>query len=68
MSGPDRTGSDSTTSDPSGPGSARAARDRARIDAVFGETLPATTSDEARGSDGRIHDDWWRDQRPPHHG
>ena len=54
----------------SGPDSDRARRaaKRARIDEVFGETLPETTSDEARGRDGRIEDDWWRDQRPPHHG
>lgn len=42
--------------------------DRARIDEVFGETLPETTSDETRSADGRIDDDWWREQRPPHHG
>ena len=42
--------------------------DKAKIDEVFGETLPETTSDEARGRDGRIDDAWWQDQRPPHHG
>ena len=42
--------------------------DTARIDEVFGETLPETTSDEARDRDGRIDDDWWVEQRPPHHG
>lgn len=42
--------------------------DRARLDAVFGETLPETTSDEARGRGSSIDDDWWREQRPPHHG
>ena len=41
---------------------------KARVDAVFGQTLPETTSDEARGRDSRIDDDWWREQRPPHHG
>lgn len=41
---------------------------KARVDAVFGQTLPETTSDEARGRDSRIDDDWWRAQRPPHHG
>ena len=50
------------------PGSAdRRAADRRRIDEVFGETLPETTSDEARGRDTRLRDDWWREQRPPHH-
>lgn len=47
---------------------ARRAAERARIDRVFGETLPETTSDETRGGEGRLGDEWWRDQRPPHHG
>lgn len=42
--------------------------DRARIDEVFGETLPETTSDESRDRDVRFGDDWWMEQRPPHHG
>lgn len=46
----------------------RRAVDRARIDAVFGETLPETTTDEARDRDSCLGDDWWREQRPPHHG
>lgn len=46
----------------------RRAVDRARIDAVFGETLPETTSDETRDRGSSIDDDWWREQRPPHHG
>lgn len=41
---------------------------RARIDEVFGEILPRTTSDEARDRDARLGDDWWMEQRPPHHG
>ncbi|MBB1031606.1 hypothetical protein G6027_12045 [Dietzia sp. SLG310A2-38A2] len=40
----------------------------ARIDEVFGEVLPRTTSDEARDRDARLGDDWWMEQRPPHHG
>jgi hypothetical protein len=40
----------------------------ARIDDVFGETLPRTSSDEARDRDARLGDDWWMEQRPPHHG
>lgn len=40
----------------------------ARIDEVFGEVLPRTTSDEVRDRDGRLGDDWWREQLPPHHG
>ena len=46
----------------------RRAVDRARLDAVFGETLPETTTDEVRDRGSGIDDDWWRDQRPPHHG
>lgn len=42
--------------------------DRTRIDEVFGDTLPETTSDEVRTPEGRIDDEWWREQRPPHHG
>nr|WP_309234209.1 hypothetical protein [Dietzia sp. SYD-A1] len=45
-----------------------AGTDSARIDEVFGEVLPRTTSDEIRDEDGRLGDDWWREQRPPHHG
>lgn len=41
--------------------------DPARLDEVFGETFPESTSDDARGRDDRIDDDWWREQRPPHH-
>lgn len=42
--------------------------DKARLDAVFGETLPESTNDDARGRGDRIDEDWWRAQRPPHHG
>ena len=55
------------TSGPAGRAGGRTT-DRARIDEVFGETVPETTSDEARDREGRIDDDWWHDQRPPHHG
>ncbi|AWH92586.1 hypothetical protein [Dietzia lutea] len=58
-----RTGPRGTTHN----GADRRAADRKRIDEVFGETLPETTSDEARGRDTRLGDDWWREQRPPHH-
>ncbi len=49
---------------------ARAAR-RRRLDEVFGDVLPGVTGDErgpgsrsAPGSD----DEWYRQNRPPHHG
>lgn len=40
---------------------------RKRLAAVFGDVLPDTTGDE-RGQDSGKSDDWYRDQRPPHHG
>jgi len=42
---------------------------RARLDAVFGEILPDTTSDERdpRSEDDAV-DAWLRAQVPPHHG
>ena len=48
------------------------AQRRARLDAIFGDTLPDTTSDERepgpdRDEQGR-GDDWLREQVPPHHG
>ena len=47
------------------------AQRRRRIEAVFGDVLPDTTSDErdheAPGSGSR-DDDWLRAQVPPHHG
>ena len=47
------------------------ARRRARLDAVFGEVLPETTTDE-RDDDVRRRsgdpDTWLREQVPPHHG
>ena len=47
------------------------AQRRRRIEAVFGDVLPDTTSDErdheAPGS-GSHDDDWLRAQVPPHHG
>ena len=49
---------------------ARAER-RRRLDAVFGDVLPDVTADE-RGPDPRSgkpgDDDWYLENRPPHHG
>lgn len=47
-----------------------------RLDEVFGDVLPETTSDErdpegGHDDDGReesSRDTWFRDQVPPHHG
>ncbi|HVW42962.1 MAG TPA: hypothetical protein VHC18_16600 [Amycolatopsis sp.] len=46
----------------------RQERDRRELDAVFGEVLPDTTSDE-RDLENRDHDreSWYRENRPPHH-
>jgi hypothetical protein len=41
------------------------------LDEVFGDVLPAVTSDELadRAEDAdRDADRWYRDNRPPHHG
>lgn len=50
---------------------ARAARDSARrraLDAVFGTVLPDTTSDERDpGGPAPGRDDWYHENRPPHH-
>jgi len=50
----------------------RAAR-RKKLDEVFGEVLPSVTRDEIDdGADGPSRggerDQWYRDNRPPHHG
>ncbi len=47
------------------------AQRRRRLDAVFGDTLPVTTSDERDEQDGRERFDseaWLKAQVPPHHG
>ena len=45
---------------------------RARLDAIFGDVLPETTSDErepgTRPSEDDPGDTWLRAQVPPHHG
>ncbi|GHF98640.1 hypothetical protein GCM10017567_11730 [Amycolatopsis bullii] len=41
---------------------------RRRVDEIFGDVLPETTSDE-RDPERRtgLPDDWYRENRPPHH-
>jgi hypothetical protein len=43
-----------------------------RLDEVFGDVLPETTTDErdpeSPDADESARDDWFRDQVPPHHG
>jgi hypothetical protein len=43
-------------------------RRRKRLDAVFGDVLPETTSDEREADDETPGDEWLRAQVPPHHG
>ncbi len=49
---------------------AKSAAERARLDRIFGEVLPETSSDErARGNaGGEDPDAWLRQNVPPHHG
>jgi hypothetical protein len=49
---------------------AAAAARRRRLDEVFGDVLPETTSDERddRDRDAESSDRWLREQIPPHHG
>ena len=60
---PTRSGIQRTVDSPSG-------IDRKLLDEIFGDVLPDTTGDE-RGSgssaDG-YSEQWYRDNRPPHHG
>ena len=40
---------------------------RRRLDEVFGDVLPATTSDEREPGEARDTDDQFLADRPPHH-
>lgn len=54
---------------PTGPGS-RSAKSRRRpsVADVFGDVLPDVTSDERTPESGEpLGDDWYQDNRPPHH-
>ncbi|EIF00500.1 hypothetical protein [Saccharomonospora glauca] len=43
-------------------------RRRKTLDAVFGDVLPTTTRDERDTySSTGLPDDWYRENRPPHH-
>jgi hypothetical protein len=43
-------------------------RERRDLDAIFGDVLPETTSDERdTESSGRERDSWYEENRPPHH-
>jgi hypothetical protein len=58
---PDHAGGDSAS------GPAAEARRRHRLDQIFGDVLPDTTGDE-RGTGRPADDQWFLDNRPPHHG
>jgi hypothetical protein len=48
--------------------SREARQSRRRFDEVFGDVLPETTADEREPGGGRGRDDdWYLDNRPPHH-
>ncbi|MTD57316.1 hypothetical protein [Amycolatopsis pithecellobii] len=43
-------------------------RDRRELDAIFGDVLPETTSDEREpASPSSDREAWYRENRPPHH-
>ena len=42
--------------------------DRARLDRVFGQTLPEVTDEDRRAPGEALDDEFWQQQRPPHHG
>lgn len=46
------------------------ATDRKMLDDIFGDVLPDTTSDERDSgrSGGGYSEEWYRENRPPHHG
>ncbi|GAB4589110.1 hypothetical protein [Nocardia sp. IFM 10818] len=46
------------------------AAEAAKLARIFGDALPATTSDERtpEPDSGQSSDDWLRSQVPPHHG
>ncbi|GGL88212.1 hypothetical protein [Nakamurella endophytica] len=57
--------------DPARAGAVPAGRptvDRATLDRVFGVVLPDVTADEVPDVPARHDDDWYRENRPPHHG
>lgn len=42
-------------------------RRRPDLDDIFGDVLPATTSDEREPEPRGDRDDWYEQNRPPHH-
>jgi hypothetical protein len=57
---------DSESNDPS---SGPQPVDQRLLDEIFGDVLPDTTGDErSSGTSGGFSEEWYRDNRPPHHG
>ena len=66
MTVPPTPADDQTGDDPK---PAAPAVDRELLDRIFGTVLPETTSDERdHGAATRSDEDWYRQNRPPHHG
>jgi len=81
MNLPVPSGSPNGTGDPEQPAGAdranadrtqeRARPTRRELDEIFGDVLPTVTRDELddeRDRAGGDRDNWYRDNRPPHHG
>ena len=41
---------------------------RPTLDEIFGDVLPDTTKDEMDPTPAKTEDDWYEQNRPPHHG
>lgn len=55
--------------DPGDPAAAASPVDQRLLDEIFGNVLPDTTADERDPSgDGGYSEQWYRENRPPHHG
>ena len=70
--GDPRVGRHPADQPPAGVGSAAAGPppvDRRLLDEIFGDVLPETTGDERDpGGDAGYSEQWYRENRPPHHG
>jgi hypothetical protein len=64
------TDEQASTAGPTRPDPQSEAVRKRRIDEVFGDVLPDTTSDEREdpGAGNEASDRWLREQVPPHHG
>jgi len=67
---PDDPAPEVSRSGDAGPAVERAVPDRRLLDQIFGDVLPDTTNDErdAGSGSGSYSEQWYRENRPPHHG